>query len=291
MNTNTEATTRYHVDINNEGEGSIFIFSPDGDVKEVRSDDLIFTRVLGAVTSGGSLDDVDLSGAATITKLSEHITLVGNEVQYKGQAVDTSLATAIDRYHTEGRDMSGLVKFMDRLYDTQFSYQIRSFAFEWLTRQQLEVTPEGTILGYRGLMHNKHSVHAGKAWVDGVEHNGHIPNFPGTTVHMPREMVDDDKNTDCSHGLHVGSESYARNWAQGALVIVEVDPADIVSVPSYSTNKMRVCRYKVLEEILPQAPKPDFEAQIDMQNIADALPEATRDTWVGRLRKAWGNRR
>jgi hypothetical protein len=63
--------------------------------------------------------------------------------------------------------------------------------------------------------------------------------------------VDDDSSKDCSYGLHVGTYEYASMFAP-VLTEVKFDPADIVSVPDYDTNKVRVCRYTVIAIHMPE---------------------------------------
>jgi hypothetical protein len=60
--------------------------------------------------------------------------------------------------------------------------------------------------------------------------------------------VNDDPNAGCSHGLHVGSETYAVGFGSRHL-IVAVDPADVVCIPHDSScQKMRCCGYTVVGE-------------------------------------------
>jgi hypothetical protein len=62
---------------------------------------------------------------------------------------------------------------------------------------------------------------------------------------MARDLVNDDRNSACSVGLHVGTFGYAESFAEQMLVVL-VDPADVVSVPTDSNaQKMRVCRLYV----------------------------------------------
>jgi len=54
----------------------------------------------------------------------------------------------------------------------------------------------------------------------------------------------------CHTGLHVGTYAYASNFGQGALLEVQVNPRDVVSVPTdCSAAKMRTCRYVVVDTI------------------------------------------
>ncbi len=64
---------------------------------------------------------------------------------------------------------------------------------------------------------------------------------------MPRSKVDDDTSAGCSTGLHAGTYRYASGFAQGRLLTVEINPRDVVSVPTDSDyQKIRTCRYTVV---------------------------------------------
>ncbi len=66
-----------------------------------------------------------------------------------------------------------------------------------------------------------------------------------------RSQICDNPGEGCSVGLHVSNFRYSNSWAgnDGRVVLVEVSPADVVSVPTDSDcEKIRVCRYKVIQE-------------------------------------------
>jgi hypothetical protein len=88
-----------------------------------------------------------------------------------------------------------------------------------------------------------------------VSAEGSIYNGVGEVIEVARRSVDDNKDNHCSFGLHVGSYDYANNWAgsDGRLLVVEVDPADAVSVPTdCEYQKLRVSKYRVLSDITPE---------------------------------------
>jgi hypothetical protein len=76
-------------------------------------------------------------------------------------------------------------------------------------------------------------------------------NRVGDTIEVQRRSVDDNRQNQCSHGLHIGSFDYAKSWASdGQLLLVRFNPADAVSVPQDSEcQKLRVCKYEILEEV------------------------------------------
>lgn len=278
--------TNYHIDLDNKGVGSILVYEDDGTTHEVRSDSPDFTRVFSAVQQGMDWSEInEVTGVRTIVNLSDRISLAGDDLLFDGFVVDNSLTEAIKRYHVEGRDPVGLVNFMTKLFDASDSHRIRNYTFQWLTTQRLEVTPEGNLLGYRGVDPNMRAKHKGSgAYVNGIWDEGvdGVDNSPGNVISLPRYEVSDDPDVGCGPGLHVGNESYARSWGD-RYVIVEVQPKDIVSVPRAEVQKMRVCAYKVIEEIVDEVP--DHEAPAMSEFDLTFFPDERADTWRDRLRK------
>jgi hypothetical protein len=67
---------------------------------------------------------------------------------------------------------------------------------------------------------------------------------------MERFDVDDNKDNTCSTGLHFCSQSYLSCFGGERTVIVKINPADVVSIPSdYNDAKGRACRYEVIGEL------------------------------------------
>lgn len=84
-------------------------------------------------------------------------------------------------------------------------------------------------------------------------HSGTIENKVGKVVSMPRRQVDDNRDRTCSNGLHFASYEYASTWAGQdnlRLMVLAVNPADVVSIPSdYDNQKGRTAKYTVLAEL------------------------------------------
>lgn len=135
-----------------------------------------------------------------------------------------------------------LLKFVDRLMKNP-SPRAREQLYPFLAYGNMPITPEGTLLAYKAIRHD---------WTD--KHTGKFSNRIGNVLVMNRKHVDDDPSRGCSYGFHVGTLEYVRNFARcygepdgDRIIIVEVDPADVVSVPLDCENqKIRTCRYKVI---------------------------------------------
>ena len=85
------------------------------------------------------------------------------------------------------------------------------------------------------------------------KYSGTFDNSVGQSVTMQRRKVDDNCNHGCSDGLHVGAldyvEGYRNEGNEDKVVIVKVNPQDVVSVPTDSEcQKVRCCSYEVVAD-------------------------------------------
>ena len=189
--------------------------------------------------------------AEKFSRLSERVTVSGGNVYFDGDPIDNSLTKQIVRFLSEGvEDWKPLVLFLEKVALNP-SENSREQLYRFLDHWDLPITKDGDFVAYKGVRSTDNgytSISEGSAIVDGVAHKGAIPNAVGSVVEMPRSLVADNPNIACHTGLHAGTYAYARGFAQGALLRVVINPRDVVSVPNdWSSQKVRVCRYTVLE--------------------------------------------
>jgi hypothetical protein len=200
------------------------------------------------------LFDMSRVVARKFESLSERVRVAGSRVYFDGDEVDTVLTRQIVRFLEEDRDFVPLVKFYERLATNPNQESVTQL-YSWLNSHDFTITEDGKIIGYKGVESDGnggfHSVHSGKAIVNGELVNGKVPNNVGFVIEMPRADVTFDPDQTCSYGLHIGTWEYAQWWGRnGAILKVLVDPRDVVSVPSDAGGqKLRACRYTVLEII------------------------------------------
>lgn len=186
-----------------------------------------------------------------------------------GDPVEEVVLAAAIRLTNSNADLAPLGAFLRRL-ERNPSQASRSQLFGWLKAGGFTLTTDGYIVGYKAVRADGRSAHAGRepvtvAHQDGTVEtvSGHVPYPVGATVSMERDLVDDDRDSACSVGLHVGTYRYAETFSDDMLVVL-VDPADVVSVPSDAhSEKMRVCRLVVA-------------ARHDGDQITDAVIEHIR---------------
>jgi hypothetical protein len=282
----------FSTDLDNGTSAVTFVDPSTGEVETYDDQHPLFKALTGALIANDvaevrSLlqDGVSTRVSKGLLRLSERVQVDGDTVTFDGTPVHTTVAATLRRWLHEDRDTKGLVKFME-LVDANPSRHSREQLWTWIERAGLTVDEDGYVLGYKAIASDGLSIHAGtdKVYVDGVEHTGRIPNRVGAVVAMDRRDVDDDFSKDCSYGLHVGTYEYANSFggSTGILTEVRFSPADVVSVPSYDTNKLRTSRYEVLAVHLPEVgddlsqyePPAAHEDSVALAEALDDLVEA-----------------
>ena len=110
---------------------------------------------------------------------------------------------------------------------------------KFLERGDLPITDDGRIVFYK-ILRKK----AGKfGYVDC--HSGNVQQGPNVEVRMSESLVDPNRRNECSNGLHVARRQYLGNFSGDVCFLGSLAPEDVVAVPDYDANKMRVCAYQL----------------------------------------------
>jgi hypothetical protein len=181
---------------------------------------------------------------------SDGFEITPEEVFYNNEAMPVALASKIRSIVEEGLPISLFAKFWDNLQQNPSASSVREL-YDFLAYKELPITEDGCFLAYKGLNKNLWSISGNlktKVIKGKVDSSGRIYNGVGEEIEVRRWDVDDDRQNHCSFGLHVGSLNYAEDFAQGAVVVVKINPKDVVSVPEdYNCQKCRVSAYKVID--------------------------------------------
>lgn len=186
-------------------------------------------------------------------------------VFFDGEPIHNAIATRIMDFAMAGLDHMPLCKFLDKLMLNPSRRAINEL-YNFLEHKNLPITDNGNFLAYKGLNANYYSITSGKAkLIKGrVNSDGNIFNGIGEEIEMQRRDVCDNKDIGCSHGLHAGSLEYASSFARGKVVIVEINPKDVVSIPTdCSFQKLRTSAYKVVDEYTGALSQPLYQSKWD----------------------------
>lgn len=241
---------------NEDGESNIVVFVPGQAPLAAHSSHPYFERIVEGARNGDAsvVDLFDLGRAAEQkfrTALSERVSIKDGTVYIDGDEADSSITRQIIRFIEAGvEDWIPLVAFIENVLGNPNEHS-RNQLYAWLANRDFTITEDGMLLGYKGVAPDGQggfrSIHSGRALVNGQEVTGQIPNQVGDVIEMPRSEVQHDPSRGCHTGLHVGTFEYASSFAQGALLLVAVNPRDVVSVPTdCDAQKMRTCRYEVV---------------------------------------------
>ncbi|NBP66225.1 MAG: hypothetical protein EBU66_16435 [Bacteroidetes bacterium] len=192
------------------------------------------------------------------------VDVTDNGVFFDGKPIHNAIATRILDFAVNGLDHKPLCNFLNKLMQNPSRRAVNEL-YTFLEHQNLPITDNGNFLAYKGLNKDYYSITSGSAsLIQGKASNGRIYNGIGEVIEMRRNDVDDDKEVGCSYGLHAGTMEYARDFAQGKCVIVEINPVDVVSIPiDCSYQKLRTCKYKVVGEFEAPLYEPCYESRWD----------------------------
>jgi hypothetical protein len=227
-------------------------------VPEVHSrfDELVTLLLSGADDDEVSdLVDVMLAVTKRLEQLSERVSIRGRSVYFDGDQLRGELSDVLVELFEAGNPESlrPVVNFLEKAATNPSGKSIDDL-YRWITKGDLIIHEDGDFLAYKGTRTGQDglrtSISEGTAFVNGEEFTGHIPNPDGAVITMPRSDVDDDEGVACSTGLHAGTASYAFRFANDDTILVKINPRDVVSVPTDSSDqKLRVCRYVVHEVV------------------------------------------
>lgn len=238
-----------------DGDSASITVYVDGDVLTATDTHPNFDAIVAQVLDPDSDVDVDLfdvsqSVASKFDRLSDRVTVAGGHVYFDGDEQQGPLVAQIVRFLDEGHDFMPLVNFMEKVAQNPTEHS-REQLYSWLEKHDFTIDEDGDIIAYKGVTTDNEgnlvSCTHGPAIVDGTPVNGAVPNPVGAIVEMARSKVNHDPSQGCSTGLHIANWRYASGFGRVTLK-VKVNPRDVVSVPTESNwEKVRVCRYKVLE--------------------------------------------
>lgn len=231
--------------VENGGQYSVMMFD-DMSTFTFDVDHVNFAGLIESYNERDSERFKELSEVAKVINESlsdvDEVELVDGAVFVGGEPVDNRVCDKIIQFYEAGIDYSPLVKFLLRLQKNPSMRSVDQL-FSFLEHENIAIASDGRFLAYKAVTAD---------YLD--KHSRSVDNSIGSVCSMPRNKVDDNPDSHCSHGYHVGSLQYSgpEGWFVGPgdrVLIVAIDPEHAVSVPSdHSCQKLRVCEYEVMGE-------------------------------------------
>lgn len=201
---------------------------------------ITYQKVLDAIKAQewDSLPDIIEPKKVVLNYGQGNVSIQGETLFWKGKELNTGLSVRMIQMLQEGFPIEPMVNFMENLYKNPSKRAVTEL-YGFLEKSNLPITPDGHFLAYKRVREDYLDCHSGT-----------MDNSVGKIVEMERHDVDDNKDNTCSTGLHFCSMSYLSSFGGARTVIVKINPADVVSIPSdYNDAKGRACRYEVIGEV------------------------------------------
>ena len=226
-------------------------------------------------TVSNAVESNDVAGLrmalGTATALAAYtngaVKIIDGEVTYDGKSVHNVVTEKIMALLRAGKKYDYMLNFLGRVRANPLPSAVEEL-YLFLEKAQIPITPDGSFLAYRKVDKNYLSYHAN---LDGTKNSNKV----GETVEMDRAAVNTNRHNTCSTGLHFCSFSYLSSYqgGEGRVMIVKIDPADVVSIPSdYNNSKGRCCKYVVVAEHEKR------EEQEAFKDVVLANPDGTAHT-------------
>ncbi|NBT08651.1 MAG: helix-turn-helix domain-containing protein [Chitinophagia bacterium] len=218
-------------------------------------------EILPTATPDELLKVVDLEKA--VATFSDGLVEIKNgQVTYEGETVHGSISKRILEFMSKGLPFEPLVKFLHNVMENP-SMQSQKELYDFLEHEHLPITEDGHFLAYKAVRRDYKD-----------KYRGTFDNSVGNTVKMQRAKVDDDRSRGCSDGLHAGALNYVATYGSvesgDRIVIVKINPRDVVSVPTdCNCEKLRTCQYVVVGEYQGELLKPLYSSNFSYDEQDD----------------------
>jgi hypothetical protein len=192
-----------------------------------------------------------------------------NTLYWKGRKLAGVMAERIIDLYKDGFSIDPFVSFIDNLNQNPSATAVNEL-YLFLEGCKMPITEDGCFIAYKRVNDNfndcytntvlnkpaklltsseRDSIVAGKYTGVGKEENVTVSIVDGvTTVEMPRNKVDDIRTNYCSDGLHFCSLGYLNHFRGEKIVLLKINPADVVSIPAdYNNTKGRCSKYQVVD--------------------------------------------
>ena len=245
----------------------------------VATDHPNYNKIIEAIKAG-EFDKIDtlVNVSKAVTQYAKgQITVQNGEVFYGTFPLHNTLTNRMLAMMNEGFKFDHMVKFLENLMQNPSNRAVNE-TYTFLENYGLPITDDGCFLAYKAVRNDYKDIYSGK-----------LDNRVGCAPAMPRNMVDEVYERDCSTGLHVGALDYVvqyGHFVKGAeiteggnrLLVVKVNPKDVVSVPKYDNHpKMRVSQYLVVSEIKDIVK--ELDKVVYTSNAETFAPDRSDDEW------------
>ena len=235
----------------------------------VSKNHITYNKLLAAIKAGEweTVQDIIEPKQVVLNFGQGNVSVEGEKIFWKGREMHNALTKRMVAMIQEDFPVEPLIAFMENLMENPSKRAVNEL-YGFLEKNTLPITSDGCFLAYKkvradyldchtGTVLNKPAAYltdedtAAIAETVGKNNEVTVEVVDGVTVvSMERNLVDDDQNRTCSTGLHFCSQDYLKSFGGERIVILKINPRDVVSIPNdYNDSKGRCARYEIVDEI------------------------------------------
>ena len=230
---------------------------------------IAYNKLLAAIKANDwdTVQDIIEPKKAVINFGQGNIEIQGDQIFWKGREMHNALTKRMVAMIQEDFPVEPLVAFMENLMENPSKRAVNEL-YGFLEKNTLPITSDGCFLAYKKVRKDYLDCYSGTVLnkpaaymtdedtetlkeASGRKNEVAVEVVDGVTVvSMERNLVDDDQNRTCSTGLHFCSKDYLSVFGGERIVILKINPRDVVSIPNdYNNSKGRCARYEIVDEI------------------------------------------
>jgi len=235
----------------------------------VSKNHITYNKLLAAIKAGEweTVQDIIEPKQVVLNFGQGNVSIQGDKIFWKGREMHNALTKRMVSMIQEDFPVDPLVAFMENLMENPSKRAVNEL-YGFLEKNTLPITSDGCFLAYKKVRQDYFDVHSGTVLNKPAaymtdEDTAALEEAAGknsevtvevvdgvTVVSMERNLVDDDQNRTCSTGLHFCSKDYLNHFGGERIVILKINPRDVVSIPNdYNDSKGRCARYEIVDEI------------------------------------------
>jgi len=235
----------------------------------VSKNHITYNKLLAAIKAGEweTVQDIIEPKQVVLNFGQGNVSIEGDKIFWKGRVMHNALTKRMVAMIQEDFPVEPLIAFMENLMENPSKRAVNEL-YGFLEKNTLPITSDGCFLAYKKVRQDYFDVHSGTvlnkpaayltdedtaALEEAAGKNNEVTvtvEDGVTVVSMERNLVDDDQKRTCSTGLHFCSQDYLNNFGGERIVILKINPRDVVSIPNdYNDSKGRCARYEIVDEI------------------------------------------
>ena len=217
--------------------------------KNLQKDEPENVVALASTTQAQAAVNEIMSHAVPATSADFHLPLTKDETVVAVMPESGTLVSGVEKLDIQIQAVAaklgsaiGVQRFFERVASTKRNHSV-SDLLTFMQKGELPIADDGTVLVYKRLKSTRNP----GVFVDC--HSGKVTQRVGSHVFMDEKLVDANRRTECSNGLHVARRDYLSSFVGDVTVLAKLAPEDVIAVPHADARKLRAKGYHIIAKL------------------------------------------